>query len=294
MTAKGPHILAVGPPKTGTSWLAEALRHHPEIHVPPIKELRYFSERWEARPRGIAGRFIGKSHWTQRQYRDHLAYTLKRLLRNPTRLRNTSRLRWDCAYLFGYHDDAWYRDAFDHEYDDAVLAIDTSPQYFFLPPSEIARIAALLPDAKIVISLREPGGWLRSLTRMIMSNERMERSHAAYRAYAGRKAKNRRFSEALMNWWKYFPKENVGVFFYDELSCDPAGYLYGICRFLGVEQLTRRDPYLFDRINVGAKDTDGVLAEDFGHLWADDMRKLNTLVPVPAGWTTGDGSRNSR
>jgi hypothetical protein len=42
-----PDWLIIAPPKTGTSWLYANLREHPEAFVPPIKELKYFSQRFD-------------------------------------------------------------------------------------------------------------------------------------------------------------------------------------------------------------------------------------------------------
>lgn len=43
-----PDFLVISPPKTGSTWLADNLRCHPELYVPPIKEVKYFSSlfRW--------------------------------------------------------------------------------------------------------------------------------------------------------------------------------------------------------------------------------------------------------
>ena len=38
----GPDFIGVGPEKTGTTWIHSRLRRHPDVWVPPIKELRYF------------------------------------------------------------------------------------------------------------------------------------------------------------------------------------------------------------------------------------------------------------
>lgn len=38
-----PDFLVVSPPKTGSTWLADNLRRHPGLYVPPVKELKYFS-----------------------------------------------------------------------------------------------------------------------------------------------------------------------------------------------------------------------------------------------------------
>jgi hypothetical protein len=37
-----PHFLGVGVQKAATSWLWSSLRQHPEVWMPPVKELHYF------------------------------------------------------------------------------------------------------------------------------------------------------------------------------------------------------------------------------------------------------------
>jgi hypothetical protein len=34
-----PGFLVISPPKTGTTWLSQNLNSHPEIYIPPIKEI---------------------------------------------------------------------------------------------------------------------------------------------------------------------------------------------------------------------------------------------------------------
>jgi hypothetical protein len=41
-----PDFLTICPAKTGTTWLAHHLGRHPDIYVPPEKELHYFNRRW--------------------------------------------------------------------------------------------------------------------------------------------------------------------------------------------------------------------------------------------------------
>ncbi len=38
-----PDFLVISPPKTGSTWLADNLRHHPQLFVPAVKEVKYFS-----------------------------------------------------------------------------------------------------------------------------------------------------------------------------------------------------------------------------------------------------------
>ncbi len=43
LLARRPNFLVVSAPKTGSTWLAANLRAHPDVFVPPAKELKYFS-----------------------------------------------------------------------------------------------------------------------------------------------------------------------------------------------------------------------------------------------------------
>src|SRR5262245_45560865 len=43
LAARCPDFLVISPPKTGSTWLARNLRCHPELFVPAIKEVKYFS-----------------------------------------------------------------------------------------------------------------------------------------------------------------------------------------------------------------------------------------------------------
>ncbi len=38
-----PQFLVISPPKTGSTWLADNLRRHPQLFIPAIKEVKYFS-----------------------------------------------------------------------------------------------------------------------------------------------------------------------------------------------------------------------------------------------------------
>jgi hypothetical protein len=51
MNRAGPHFLIVGAQKAGTTSLLSALEHHPDVWVPPQKELHFFDLNWE---RGVA------------------------------------------------------------------------------------------------------------------------------------------------------------------------------------------------------------------------------------------------
>jgi hypothetical protein len=46
-STKLPNFLYLGPDKSGSSWLFEALRHHPACHVPACKDVYFFDEHYD-------------------------------------------------------------------------------------------------------------------------------------------------------------------------------------------------------------------------------------------------------
>lgn len=44
MTVRSPNFLFIGPDKSGSTWLYEALKHHPQVFLPEVKELFFFDQ----------------------------------------------------------------------------------------------------------------------------------------------------------------------------------------------------------------------------------------------------------
>ena len=42
-----PEFFVISPPKTGTTWLFHQLQKHPDIYIPEVKEVKYFSDYWK-------------------------------------------------------------------------------------------------------------------------------------------------------------------------------------------------------------------------------------------------------
>src|SRR5688572_12255041 len=93
----GPSIIGVGPEKTGTTWIDRQLRGRPDVLLPPIKELRYFWEKY-AFPRETAlARLDYKKSWHHEQYRAYIHSRLRSIVRDPVRevLNQKKRFLWD-------------------------------------------------------------------------------------------------------------------------------------------------------------------------------------------------------
>ena len=91
-TADATHFIGVGPEKTGTSWIHQRLKAHPDVYLPPVKEIRYLWERHWAPSMGVIDRFVG-NEWYKRHYRSVAGRTFRRSARALTsRDRKSTRL----------------------------------------------------------------------------------------------------------------------------------------------------------------------------------------------------------
>ncbi|MFN3652262.1 MAG: sulfotransferase family protein [Armatimonadota bacterium] len=54
-----PDFLGIGAQKSGTSWLDANLRHHPDVYLPPRKELHYWDRQYDRSLRSYSRKFRG-------------------------------------------------------------------------------------------------------------------------------------------------------------------------------------------------------------------------------------------
>lgn len=285
-----PHFICVGPEKTGTTWLYHNLASHPDIFLPPMKELRYFYEIHAYPDESWQQRLSSKGDWHSMRYRQYLSERLKYYSRHPwALLRERHRLGWDWRFLFGTRNDEWYLSMFNLA--DGEFTGEISPQYFFLPESQITHMQQLLPKLKVIILLRNPIDWCWSFARMTILNKRQlsEIPQSQIFEFFEEKIKRNKFAPAIKRWQEHFPSEQLYIGFYDKLNEKPLEMHGEICKFLEIDQ--QRTPErilngLSKRINKGQSLS---LPDDFArHLaygWKEDVEELSRLFsPYPQKW----------
>jgi sulfotransferase family protein len=187
-----PAFIAVGPQRTGTTWLHQVLAGH--VGLPSIKETDYFSKHY--------GRGLD-----------------------------------------------WYLEFFRSCPPNLPLA-EIDPNYFGIAEA-CERIAADIPDCKIVVSLRDP------VERAYSSYRIMRRDAWTRVGFEETVAKNpviresSRYAHYLKKWWERFGRENVLVCMYEELEADPQEYLDRICTFVGIPcVMLQGSPLATERVNT--------------------------------------------
>jgi len=77
----GPDFLAIGPPKTATTWLYNALIQHPDVKFPPMKEVGYLWEKKFLGQRNYMSLFFCK-HWFYKARRKYILYSFYQHVKN--------------------------------------------------------------------------------------------------------------------------------------------------------------------------------------------------------------------
>ena len=279
---KRPDFIFVGPEKTGTTWKFSQLEGHPQIALPPMKEIGYFFEAHTTPNQGFASRLLSKKSHINFMARRHARAWAKFYARNPQRM-FTAEFRWRWNYLFQTHTDRWYLSCFPDL--QGKLTGDITPSYFFLPPQAIQRVQKLAPDAKILISLRYPTDWLYSFAKMRERMGLLKRENFYH--YFDQVLATQSFSESMKRWQRAFSESQIHVMFFDKLSATPWDYYCELCDFLEIETLESQRDKVGKIVNQGQRrnnqpsDYERYLEDR----WATDIHALSQLVTLPNSWT---------
>jgi len=148
-----PDFLCIGAQKAGTSWLDVMLRQHPNVFLPPMKEVHFYDFIYLPEHRGWI-RMGFKKHLERHAGRGFEAYF--------TQLAVLPRRR-----------DAWYAAVFDHPDAAGRVTGEITPAYSILPAEGVARVRATNPAMKIVYIVRDPVDRALSQLRMAANRRKL-------------------------------------------------------------------------------------------------------------------------
>ena len=155
-------LLCIGAQKAGTTWLHEAMRAHPEVHVSRIKEVHYWDAALPPHGRHHARRADAAVAELERQG------PLRRLARrlHPARAAAAEDAR-RYRRMFREMDPAHrsYQEYLMAEWAGEPVVADISPGYALMGSEGFAAMDALAPDARFVFILRDPVSRLWSNVR---------------------------------------------------------------------------------------------------------------------------------
>lgn len=180
-----PTFVGIGAQKCASTWLHRIVATHPQVTVPAVKEVDFFSYRYD---------------------RGH----------------------------------QWYERQFPGTVGDERARGEISPSYFH-EVAVPARVARYAPDARILLSLRDP-------VERALSNHRHEvrAGHIAGDiSFEAGLANNPLYVEQglyathLRRWLRHFPRDQIMVVFAEDVARDPDAIAVAVFRFLGIDDRHR-------------------------------------------------------
>jgi hypothetical protein len=228
-----PNFFIVGAGKAGTTSLYHYLGQHPQIYMSRVKEPSYFAS--EVRTENLSPAFLRHIERQSRRLR------LRELLDDGKPLRPSGWLVSDWEdYL------RLFQDVQDE------TAIGEATVSYLWSRTAAANIAARLPDAKIIMLLRDPAerAFSQHLHQMgtgLMSCTLREHIEVALRYPHEKLSAYHPFLEVglyhdqVKRYLDRFPRKNIRIYWYEEDWREPVRLLMDMFEFLGVDPAFRPD-----------------------------------------------------
>lgn len=158
-------LLCPGATKAGTSWLYRWLSGHPDCHFKAVKELHYFSSFDEGERAKKVSVFEGQIERFECERDQAAANGQGWKVDNMTRRIDDMRGLIACLQA-DRSDDAAYVHYLNNGADQARVVGDISPSYAVLSDANVARVAKLPFDVRVIYLVRDPLERLWSHVRM--------------------------------------------------------------------------------------------------------------------------------
>ena len=234
-----PSFLCIGAQKAATSWLWVMLRQHPEIWMPPLKEIHYFDHLYVPDNRSWTLNHIKKG------VTDALKWQVEREVINLDHFKYLVDLAMDRPFT-----EDWYRACFNRPGANGKTTGDITPEYCTIPPEGIAHVKELLgQDLKLIYIIRNPVDRAVSQLKMNLTRRGKESEGKDFWIASAKDpviAQRGDYKTYIPQWEAVFPKANILYLPYKMVKADPAKFLglieahLGVARFHGYSGISNR------------------------------------------------------
>jgi len=224
--------------------LHENLNRHPDIYLPPGKEVHYFDQRFGPEPHRWHPSRVGclKSREATKQGR--------------------KAEKWFHIFADSYTvNDEWYAKVFSFAPPSAVIG-DITPAYAILPDTGVSHAARLMPEANIIYILRNPvermvsGAWHELM--LGRKGKDLPTWEELKSELQGERCRSRsRYSQTIKTWQQYFPPQRLLIIFHDDIVSRPHYVLQKVCDHLKVSY----DPSFFPSVDTKINSNKAIPAE---------------------------------
>lgn len=234
-----PNFIGVGMERCGTSWVYKVLASHPDIWVPPVKELHYFDAIDPSITRDDP-RY--KRHIKARL--KHKLAAIRNIQERPELYKNTllESLSWDLAYFTGKKHDDWYGRLFDEKYTKGRVSGEITPAYANLSADLIDQKFRNKKNLKVILMTRLPESRLRSGLIHHFKNEMGRDLYAVNEdemiAYLKRQDVQEKSNsgEIVKKWAAALHKDQLFIGDLEDIKSSPEAFVSRLFQFLGVDE----------------------------------------------------------
>jgi len=284
-----PDFLVIGAQKAGTTWLYQQLTKHPNVFIPPVKEVHYFdrSQSYNSPSRlaleSLEERINSSSH-SAKEWREHLLNHIKNAERE-----DIFQSKWYLNYLFGNYNDEWYKSLFLNQ--EGNICGDITPSYSILNKVDIDKVKEMFPKLKIIFLIRNPidRDWSHfrydcHIRNVKPSNINTDKIIDFINKKGVRARSN--YMETIKRWTQAFSKEKILISYYDDLKNKPLKLLNEICLFLGINYSNKyfTEQMLTQKFNKSPKTSIPIEVES--KLLQIHINQLENLSQNLGGYTT--------
>ncbi len=228
--AAGPDFICIGMGSSGTGWLWDQLRFHPEFWMPPIKEFGYLLPRGASKSDSKLQKFTGKlgsnkySSWSNRRPDD---------TRDKQFLDEVAASSAEPISIERYV--SFFR------FKENALSGEITPGYARLQGETIAALARHIPRAKIILLVRDPleRAWSRVSKRFrkgLVGRDVVEDRDAFLGFIESRSMGESWFPTKIASCWKqHAPNLDFRAFLFDDIAREPDEVRRQILLYLGAD-----------------------------------------------------------
>lgn len=266
-----PNFLGIGAQKAGTTWLYANLKNHPDLWLPPIKELHYFNYKQDNRRQTPIDKLKSK------RWREILWEQINLSFRN----KDLQNLLWNLKYFSGNQSDEWYASLF--ELGKGKITGEITPGYSALDENSVAHIHKIMPDVKILFILRNPieRAWSNLFMQIKKRGETVESipvETLVKRCTNNYSISRGNYKSALEIWQSYYPETQFFIGFFEEIEERPDDLLRRIFEFLSVvvsEETIKK----IDKRKINSYGNDGTIPNEvrlkLAYIYHEDIKYLS-------------------
>jgi hypothetical protein len=280
-----PDFLGIGAPRAGTTWLWAVLRAHSQIWMPPRKELHYF---------GRSDKYPSPSHLQQesplvrllglgypsKKSRKVLGGDIVYLLQGKNKI---SEVPWLMRYHLGRINDDWYLSLFRGH--NGKVKGEITPDYCMLDQEDVEHIHDILPNLKVIYSIRNPVDRSWSHIRFGMGRRGFDIAANNYEQVKRRfqNPAHKMVSDyegTIRRWRAVYPESQMMIVFQEQIEREPEKLARELYQFLGVDEaLPVAENLLRSKVNASAeKEMPAEIRRMMVERYYPEMMELNKLI----------------